>query len=146
MAVACVFGAGCGGGGDTPDEAATSLLFGTMDGHIVDYDLTTNTTSDLAVSPDGANLYFRDPAPSPDGVRLVYVAALPLANRDGKQDASNDLWIANRDGTDAKIAYTHRDLNETLYAPQWEDDRYVLVMARTAPDRFSLENVTFRLL
>jgi Tol biopolymer transport system component len=138
--------ANCGGGGTAANDDATSLLFGTRDGTIVEFNLSSNTSRLLASFPAEENIAAREPAASPDNTRLVYIGALPLHVLDAKEDVSSDLWIANRDGSGARILYEHRQRNETLFSPQWEDGDHVLVVARTAPDRRSLAGVTFRLL
>jgi hypothetical protein len=132
----------CGGDESRP----MALLFGTPEGPIVEYDLDSNTATTWIAAPENSNTYLKDPAVSPDGSRVVFVWMPPITGRNGKPDASHDLWIAGRDGSNQRAAYTHREGNETLSFPQWEDDTHVLVVARTVPDISRIDGMAFKLL
>lgn len=106
---------------------ATVLLFGTPQG-IVEY-RTADGTQKLLLAPVGGDgAVARDPAVSPDGRRLAYVQALP---------GGDDLWVANRDGSDAHLASAHESAEERMRQPLWLDKQHLLAMVAPASDVMS---------
>ena len=120
----------CGGGSS---GASGSLLFTTSDG-ITERKISSGSEKVL-VSPPSKTIVLKDPAVSPDGGRIAYVYSLPLTVTNKKQDASYDIWIANRDGSDAKILFMHSRPNEQFAGPQWEDAGHLLVLMVDIDDR-----------
>jgi Tol biopolymer transport system component len=122
------------------------LLFGSNDG-LVELDLETNTQRIIIARPD-ATTNLSDPVVSPDGSRVAYVFHPPFRATGGMTDVSSDLWLVNRDGSDARVLVQHVEPNETWDYPQWLDDTHVLVLKRTQSDstdpntaRYSLQTV-----
>ncbi|MBI5285234.1 MAG: PD40 domain-containing protein [Chloroflexi bacterium] len=126
------------------DGGKGRLLFGQSEG-IVEYTLDGGAEKLLIAPIGGNNITLRDPALSPDGKRLAYLHAFPLRSRDKKFDASTDLWIANRDGSDAHAGYAHDTFNQLVLFPAWLDNQHVLAIVRVSPDAMSLNGVVYTL-
>jgi Tol biopolymer transport system component len=128
------------------DAGPGVLLFGSNDG-VVELDLETGTQRVIIARPD-ATTNLSDPVVSPDGSRVAYVLHPPFRATGGTTDVSSDLWLVNRDGSDARVLVQHVEPNETWDYPQWLDDTHVLVLKRTQSDstdpstaRYSLQTV-----
>lgn len=126
-ALLALLAASCGGG----DAAPSFLLYGTEAG-IVERDLDSGETH--VVVPVPASHTLRDPAVSPDGSRIAYIDAPPLRRVQGVLDSSSDVWIANRDGSDARMLYERQALAESASLPRWADDNTVMFVLRTLLD------------
>jgi Tol biopolymer transport system component len=74
----------------------------------------------LLLAPVGGGVTIRDPAISPDGKRIAYIRA--------KTGASAEVWLANRDGSDAHPAYQQGAAGGQAAQPIWSDRGHVLVM------------------
>jgi Tol biopolymer transport system component len=80
----------------------------------------------------GASL--TDPSISPDGMRIAYARVPRLRRVQGALDTSSDLWVANRDGTGARMVYERTGLAQLASEPQWVDDSTLLFILRTFVD------------
>jgi Tol biopolymer transport system component len=123
LIAACGGGAGDGGGG-----ASGMLVFSRPDG-IVEMDLASGEILPV-LRPDLQTSFILDPAVSPDGQRIAYIVQPPPRVVDGRYDAGSDLWIANRDGGDARMLYQHEQLNALVRFPQWAGDGHVLAFVQ----------------
>jgi Tol biopolymer transport system component len=77
------------------------------------------------------NHFILQPSISPDGSKIAFIVELParvLPN--GLLDFGADLYIANRDGTDARPLLAHSRVGEYLEAPAWLDNKTLLVGIR----------------
>lgn len=120
-----------------------ALLFGAADG-ITERQISSGKERVIAAPPTKQTA-LRDPAVSPDGRRVAYVYALPLVSPNKVQDASSDLWIVNRDGSDAKILFAHTRPNEQFSALQWQDDGHVLAVMVDFDDRTTVAGAHYSL-
>jgi len=133
-AAAALAGASCGGGsGGTggsgtprPTSSQSSggpgTLLVTRAAGIGAYDLTTGHGGLLIKPPEQGDL-LADPAVSPNGSQIAYVS---LAPPERNFDAGSDLWVANRDGSEARMVYKHDTPNQQVRLPRWSDDAHVL--------------------
>jgi len=114
--------------GGKPSNGSGSLIVATLTG-LAEYSIKSGTQKSL-IKPDTENTFLLDPAISPDGMRLVYIVQPPPHIDAGKYDAGSDLWVANRDGSDAHVVYTHTQANQLMRFPQWQDNDNILVVAQ----------------
>jgi Tol biopolymer transport system component len=149
--------AGCGGGSDattntggTPPSAsndgAGSLIITRPEG-LAEYNLESGATQVL-IPAEKTNTFFLDPGLSPDGARLVFVRQEPPVVEPGRYDAGSDLWIANRDGTNARPIFKHEQDNQLVRFPQWQDNQHVLVVIQeitTVEGRASVAYILHRI-
>jgi hypothetical protein len=64
---------------------------------------------------------------SPDGSKIVFVGELPAYTNDqGQLDFGADLYIANADGSDARLLVAHETVGDYFEAPAWLDESTVL--------------------
>ncbi len=123
-----LFLAACDGGeGSTP-----RLLFGDPRG-IVEHKIDSGEETVLVAAASSTHT-LRDPVVSPDGNKLAYSFAPPLARVDGVQDGGSDLWVAARDESESRALYTHARLTEAISSPRWLDDSTILAVARYLND------------
>jgi Tol biopolymer transport system component len=128
-----VLATACGDGdGETGENNAASgegvLVFSRADGI---YELALDTLELKSIlKPQEPNSFVLDPAVSPDGGRIAYVVQPPAAVVDGRYDAGSDLWIADRDGGNARLLYKHEDLNALVRFPQWAGDGHILAFVQ----------------
>lgn len=148
--------ASCGSGDGGSHTAAPktggsgggSLIY-TTDAGIVEREIDGGATATL-VPAEPAGTFVLDPAVSPGGDRLAYVVQPPPKTEGNTFDSGSDLWIADRDGSNAEIAFRHAVASQLVRFPQWQDDGHILVVvtepAETQPGRTSftyvLERVT----
>lgn len=141
---------GCGTQKDDAGPGSLLLLRATgVQYNIFERQLIDGTESELLGSPERISA-LRDPALSPDGERIAYSRlALRAATADGKPDIHADLWIASRDGSDARMLYQHERPNQIVGQPVWIDDDHLVVIVRDADDimrgetyRYSLDRIT----
>src|SRR6266581_6938133 len=130
VTVAALAAASCGGGsggsGGTgtahpttrPASGGPGSLLVTRAAGIGMYDLATGHGSLLIKPPEQGDL-LADPALSPDGSQIAYVV---LAPPERNFDAGSDLWVANRDGSEARMVYKHDTPNQQVRLPRWSDD------------------------
>jgi Tol biopolymer transport system component len=124
-----LFVAACGGdseGGGGGGEGV--LVFSRPDGI---YELKLGSLElQPVLKPQEVNSFVLDPAVSPDGTRIAYIVQPPAVIVDGRYDAGSDLWIADRDGSNARLLYKHEDLNALVRFPQWAGDNQVLAFVQ----------------
>lgn len=114
--------AACGGA-----APASGTLIIARGGGIFEYPLDRPGLRPLIqASEDGG--FLLDPALSPDGARLVYVVQPPPKVVDNLYDAGSDLWIADRDGRNARPLFNHVSANQLVRYPRWLDDGTVLAV------------------
>jgi len=94
------------------------LLFA-MPGGIFEYQIDGGRLQ-LLLAPVGGGVTIRDPAISPDGKRIAYIRA--------KSGGAAEVWLANRDGSDAHVAYQQAGAGGQAAQPVWSDKSHVLVM------------------
>jgi Tol biopolymer transport system component len=130
----------CSSGDKTPASSSTpgatspahdgtgagSLIFTTPEG-LDEFDLASNTSKPL-LRPDVKDTFVLDPALSPDGTLIAYVAQPPPRTDGGMYDAGSDLWIANRDGSNPRSVFLHAQPNQLVRVPQWEDQTHILAV------------------
>ena len=109
----------CGGGGSHVSGLSDHLLIVRSDG------LTEYTAGDgealLLPNPDQSVL--TEPALSPDGTRIAYVRQLtPIVLPGRPVETGADLFLANRDGSGARLLLLHQQQNEQIRAPAWFPD------------------------
>lgn len=114
--------AACAGGG----SGDGSLILTQADG-IYEIDLESGNATPLIV-PEVANTFLLDPTVSPNGQTIAYIVQAPPVIADGSYDAGTDLWIANRDGSDARVLFEHTEPNQVVRFPQWGDDAHVFAI------------------
>ncbi len=114
--------------GGKPSNGSGSLIIATLTG-MVEYNIKSGTQMPL-ITPESENTFLLDPAVSPDGKRLVYIVQPPPDIVGGKYDAGSDLWVANRDGSNPHVVYTHAQANQLVRFPQWQDDDNILFVAQ----------------
>lgn len=94
------------------------------------FDLERERWNPLAEPPvEGARMLF--PAASPDGQRIAYIVQPPVTS-EGGGDVGVDLWVADRDGANARVLFAHVDENQQITSPQWIDDTRVLAIVQEA--------------
>jgi Tol biopolymer transport system component len=71
--------------------------------------------------------YLLDPALSPDGKRIAYIRQPPAkANPNGSVDFGADLYIADRNGKNAREVVRHGMIAEFVREPAWLPDGRLL--------------------
>ncbi len=149
FALVCLYAltiAACSGGGSddgaTPQAGGTrpagtvpgvaegsgdgSLIMTQADG-IYEFDLDSGDATPLIVA-EVANTFFLDPTVSPNGDTIAYIVQAPPVVSEGSYDAGTDLWIANRDGSDARVLFEHAVPNQLVRFPQWGDYEHVFAI------------------
>ncbi len=148
MIAAAVWGCGTQGADQGPGSLLLLRPVGSQY-NIFERQLADGTEHELLGSSERIS-GLRDPALSPDGKRIAYVyMPLRAATADRKPDIHGDIWIAARDGSDARMVYQHERPNQIVGAPAWIDDDHLAVIVRDADDlarietyRFSLDRIT----
>jgi Tol biopolymer transport system component len=128
-------------GGGTPAEGDGSLIVTSLTG-LVEYNIKSGKQKPL-IKPATDNTFLLDPAISPDGKRLAYVVQPPPVIDAGKYDAGSDLWVANRDGSDAHFIFTHVQSNQLVRFPQWQDNDTILVIVQEIDTVNGVTNVSY---
>jgi Tol biopolymer transport system component len=75
------------------------------------------------VEPAEPNSYVLDPALSPSASQIAYVMQPPPKVVDGTYDAGSDIWVADRDGSNAHRIFQHEEPNQLVRYPRWLDDQ-----------------------
>ena len=151
--------------GGKPASGSGSLIIATLFG-MVEYSIKNGTQKSL-IKPETDNTFILDPAISPDGKHLVYIVQPPpkivdtcnprtptpipvhagsgFAGGCGLYDAGSDLWVANRDGSDPHVVYTHTQANQLVRFPQWQDNDTILVVAQEIGLENGVNTVSYNL-
>ncbi len=82
--------------------------------------------------------FILDPAIAPDGKRIAFIRQAPARARpDGSIDFGSDLYVADRDGKNARLLVLHGAVAEFLRTPVWLSDGEILfgVRGRAADGR-----------
>lgn len=118
----------CGAGG-TSEPGTGSLVLVRAEG-LVEHDLSNGSENVLISTPSGMLLI--EPATSPDGTKLAYVVQLvPIVVPGEDVELGMDLYLANSDGSDARLLLEHERPNDQLRAPAWlPDGRRLLINAQ----------------
>lgn len=145
-----------------PSSGSGSLIITDSSG-LMEYDLKSGKRRPL-ITPDLENTFLLDPAVSPDGKHLVYVVQPPptIVNRCepgaptptvvaegspgaacGTYDAGSDVWVANRDGSDAHRVFAHEQPNQLMRFPQWADDATILMVVQEFTERDGVTNIQY---
>ena len=132
------FLAGCSGKATTPGSVGpsrpgSSVAVPNVPGKLLE---TGQTTLDLIVSGHRTTVeraannfsYFEYPAFSPDGSKIAYVlATVPTTAQ--TQNWGNDIYMANVDGSDAKVVFQHDHPGALVDSLSWTPDGASLVFA-----------------
>lgn len=117
---ACCLAASCGGGGGGGESVLplTDRLLVVRDTGI--FELNLQTGSEQPLIPDLPNALAADPAISPDGGQIAFSALLQGVAQQGQPaDFGSDVYVANRDGSNQRLAFQHRQRGEQVRAPAW---------------------------
>jgi len=131
-ALAAVLVSSCSGGGDGGPAGTGQLLFGDQRG-IVELEIETGLDRVLTAAPT-TTTSLRDPAVSPDGTRIVFTSTSAARVPGGAREVNGALWIADRDGSNARLLASHVAPNTGIAAPQWLDDATVLAVSLSLAD------------
>ncbi len=115
------------GGHGSPGQKGALII--TRNGALVEFDIASGSEKPL-ITPQVEGTFLLDPAVSPDGQRLAYVSQPPPTQVNGTYDSGADVWVANRDGSDAHVLFTHERPNQLLRFPGWQDDANVLAIVQ----------------
>ncbi len=146
LTAALILGAasGCGGGGDDQDGVAALLLLGDTRG-IIEVDVEADTDRVLVAAPT-TTTSLRDPAVSPDATKIVFTSTAAVRVAGGARETNADLWVANRDGSNARLLVAHAAPNTGFAAPLWVDDATVLAVSHSLADANVMANYPPRLM
>jgi hypothetical protein len=111
---------------------------------LVVHDLSDNSESVL-IPPPVDNAFMLDPSVSLDGRRIAYIVQEPPKIVDGLYDSGSDVWVANRDGSEARMVYEHDQPNQFVRFPQWLDDDHLLAVVLNTSQVEGLTQVRYRL-
>jgi Tol biopolymer transport system component len=142
LAFAAVFGVACGGrdGGQSAPQSAIegyklvgpsrdgSLIIARPDG-LFEFSIDSGDLNPLIPSDD-ASTFIYDPALSPSATQIAYVVQPPPVVAEGSYDAGLDIWIANRDGTNARRVFEHEQPNQLVRYPQWADEQTIYAIVQ----------------
>ena len=92
-----------------------------------------------------ANAFILDPAVSPDGTKLAYIHQPPPEIIDDRYDAGSDLWVADRDGGNARPVYEHAVPSQLVRFPQWLDDTHILAIVQEPEVRDGISTIVYAL-
>ena len=140
LAAACSDGES--GGIDVGDPSGEgSLLMARPDG-IVELPLDGGDAV-VRIAPAGASEFYLDVAASPSGSRIAYAVQPPPRTVDGRYDAGSDVWIANRDGSDARVVFQHVQPSQLSRYPQWDGEEHLLAVIQEYRDEAGLTVVDY---
>jgi dipeptidyl aminopeptidase/acylaminoacyl peptidase len=111
---------------------------------LVEYRLKDGSTRQL-LAPATPSTFLLDPAVSPNGKRLAYIVQPPPNTQGGRYDAGSDLWVADRDGSNARELVKHFQPNQLIRFPQWQDNDNVLVIVQEIGTAGGTTRVDYRL-
>lgn len=132
-----------GGGKPVGDAGGGSLIIAKPNG-FVEYDIKAGSEKPL-ITAESANTFLLDPAVSPDGKRIAYVVQPPPKVEGNKYDAGSDLWVANRDGSDQHVVFTHVQPNQLIRFPQWSGNDGILAIVQEIATKDGITSVVYTL-
>ena len=152
-----VFGAAsCGGGGDESESAPPiegynlvgpsregSLIITRPDG-LYEFTIANEELTPL-IPVTEPNSYVLDPALSPEATRIAYVVQPPPQIIDGRYDSGSDIWIADRDGSNARMLYKHEEPTQRVRSPRWLDENTVLAIIQVIERENNVGRVLYTL-
>jgi Tol biopolymer transport system component len=125
------------------NSGAGSLII-SKPGGFVEFDVKSGSEKPL-ITPADASTFLLDPAVSPDGNKLAYIVQPPPKVEGTKYDAGSDLWVANRDGSNQHVVFTHAQPNQLVRFPQWEDDGHILAVVQEISTTNGITSVVYTL-
>jgi dipeptidyl aminopeptidase/acylaminoacyl peptidase len=126
-----------------PGSGSGSLIIARPEG-FVEYDIKGASQKPLITAPD-ANTFLLDPALSPDAKHIAYIVQPPPKVEGNKYDAGSDLWVANRNGTDPHVVFTHVQPNQLIRFPQWETNDRILAIVQEISTKNGITSVVYTL-
>lgn len=63
-------------------------------------------------------------------MHITYVVQPKPAVKGNQYDDGSDLWIANRDGTGARMVFAHAERNQFVRNPQWQDADHIVAVVQ----------------
>jgi Tol biopolymer transport system component len=130
-----------GGVESGPPSGEGALVMARPDG-IVELSLEDGDSTTL-VAPADASEFYLDVAVSPDGTRVAYTLQPPAVIVDGLYDAGSDLWVMNRDGSDAALLFKHAQPNQLVRYPQWQGNSAVLAVIQEIRPQVGVSTVDY---
>jgi Tol biopolymer transport system component len=76
---------------------------------------------------------------------LAYIVQPPPVVQGTKYDAGSDLWVADRDGGNQHVVFTHVQPNQLVRFPQWEDDAHILAVVQEISTTGGITSVVYTL-
>jgi dipeptidyl aminopeptidase/acylaminoacyl peptidase len=125
--VAGVLALACGGDGGGSHGGEPRFLLGSSAGLA---ELTLDFRQKSLLRYDDQS-FVLDPQLSPDGRRIAFIRQPPATSGPGGQvDFGSDLYVAGRDGRDARLLAKHAVIAEFIRSPAWLSDREVAIAVR----------------
>lgn len=132
--------AACGGSSAAPSKtggakategpaAGTGSLILTRPEGLAEFNLKSHDEKLLIRQPT-QDTFLLDPAVSPDGAQIAYIAQPPPKVQGTVYDAGSDIWVANRDGSGARLVLAHQDPNQLIRFPEWLDATHLLAVVQ----------------
>ncbi|KAA0013980.1 MAG: hypothetical protein FE041_02435, partial [Thermoplasmata archaeon] len=109
-------------------EAQSGCWDPTMDIYVADYDVATNTISDIVLLFSSENHYDGRPRISPDGQKVVFVHRVAEGAYNPPPDY-HDLWVVNIDGSDPRPITSNFGENYNM-RPTFVDDDTIIFFAK----------------
>jgi Tol biopolymer transport system component len=138
----------CGGSSRSDDraprpavDAAGKLIYSRPDA-IVELDVASGEMVEL-LRAETPTSFLLDPAVSDNNRQLAYVMQPPAQIIDGRYDAGTDLWVANRDGTGARMVYRHTQPNALVRFPRWTPDGDIVAIIQQIEEVDGIAQVAY---
>lgn len=129
----------CGGSGatsptvrSTPErtsQGAGHIIVTMPDGSLDEVRIDDGSRRRFMTPPEPGG-YLLYPSVSADGLRLTYVTQAPPGGVGSIADSGFDLWVAGRDGANARLVFRHETPNQQVTYPQWQDDEHLLAIVQ----------------
>lgn len=143
LVVASCGGSGGDGAGAPSGAGSEGKLIYSDPGGLYELDLADGSGRYLIAA--GENAFLLDPDVSPGGDAIVYVVQPPPVVEGGTYDAGSDIWIARRDGSDARMLIQHDQPNQLLRYPRWQDETHILAVVPEIVTREGVTSVSYTL-
>jgi len=142
----------CGGGDSAPGGDAGAVAGASRDGSLIitradglyEFTIASGDIRPL-VQPDEPNAFVLDPALSPSARHMAYVVQPPPKVVDGIYDAGSDIWIADRDGSNARRLFEHEQANQLVRYPRWLDDQTIYAIIQVIESTDGVTQATYTL-